>query len=171
MKRSAGGAGLDEIEAVYRRRLPELRRVATAITGSREPGLDAVQDAFASAVHRRAQFRGEGSIEGWLWRIVVNAARDVATGLRASPIAQADEPVQLTEPAAERSEPDLAEVQALVRELPDRQRLALFLHYYADLDYATIADALEISAGTVGAALNQAREALRRRLAEAEVRT
>jgi DNA-directed RNA polymerase specialized sigma24 family protein len=71
MERSTG-AGLDEIEAVYRQRLPQLRRLATAITGSREPGLDAVQDAFATAVYRRAQFRREGSLEGWVWRIVVH---------------------------------------------------------------------------------------------------
>jgi RNA polymerase sigma-70 factor, ECF subfamily len=165
------GAGLDEIEAVYRRRLAELRRVATAITGGREPGLDAVQEAFAVAVHRRGQFRGEGSLEGWLWRIVVNTARNVAAGSRSSPPAPAGELAQSPEAASEQPDSDLAEVQALVRELPDRQRLALFLHYYADLDYATIADALEISAGTVGATLSQAREALRRRMAEAEVRT
>jgi RNA polymerase sigma factor (sigma-70 family) len=171
MKRSAEGAGLHEIEAVYRRRLAELRRVATAITGGREPGQDAVQDAFAIAVHRRAQFRGEGSLEGWLWRIVVNTARNVAAGLRASPMAQPAELVQSPEAAPENTGSDMAEVQALVRELPDRQRTALFLHYYADLDYATIADALEISTGTVGATLNQAREALRRRMAETEVRT
>jgi DNA-directed RNA polymerase specialized sigma24 family protein len=36
----------------------------------------------------------------------------------------------------------------------------LFLRYYADLDYATIADVLAISGGTVGATLAQARDAL-----------
>jgi DNA-directed RNA polymerase specialized sigma24 family protein len=40
----------------------------------------------------------------------------------------------------------------------------LFLHYYADLDYATIAEALGISPGTVGATLSTARGALRRAL-------
>src|SRR6266513_2447953 len=70
------GADLAEIEAVYRCRLAELQRVATAITGSREAGRDVVQDAFARAVHRRAQFRREGSLEGWIWRIVVTCARD-----------------------------------------------------------------------------------------------
>jgi len=39
--------------------------------------------------------------------------------------------------------------------------LTLFLRYYADLDYGTIAEALQISPGTVGATLNQAREGLR----------
>jgi 23S rRNA G2069 N7-methylase RlmK/C1962 C5-methylase RlmI len=46
--------------------------------------------------------------------------------------------------------------------LTDRQREVLFLHYYADLDYTTIAEALGISTGTVGATLSTARRLLRR---------
>jgi RNA polymerase sigma factor (sigma-70 family) len=45
--------------------------------------------------------------------------------------------------------------------LTERQREVLFLHYYADLDYGTIAQALGISAGTVGATLSAARQTLR----------
>jgi RNA polymerase sigma-70 factor (ECF subfamily) len=168
MKRCAG-AGLDEIEAVYRRRLPELRQVATAITGNREPGLDAVQDAFAMAVHRRTQFRREGSLEGWLWRIVVHTAQTAAARLAASTATRADL-LETRREADDETDAGLAEMRALVRELPDRQRLVLFLRYYADLDYVTIADTLEISAGTVGATLNQARQTLRRLMDETEVR-
>src|ERR1700704_5719734 len=76
MEGSATGGVFDEIEAGDRRRLSEFRRVAAAIIGSREGGDDAVQDAFANAVHRRDQFRGEGTLDAWLWRIVVHAARD-----------------------------------------------------------------------------------------------
>ncbi len=53
--------------------------------------------------------------------------------------------------------------------LTERQREVLFLHYFADLDYATIADALGISPGTVGATLSTARGAMRRALSS-EVR-
>jgi RNA polymerase sigma-70 factor (ECF subfamily) len=45
--------------------------------------------------------------------------------------------------------------------LTERQREVLFLHYYADLDYTTIAQALGISPGTVGATLSAARQTLR----------
>ena len=169
MKRSAG-AGLDELERVYRERLPELRRLATAITGSRESGLDAVQDAFAMAVHRRTQFRREGSLDGWVWRIVVHTAQNAAGRLASARVAQArsNQPRRTTEDGAD---VELAEVQALVRELPERQRLVLFLRYYADLDYTTIADVLEISSGTVGATLNQARQGLRGLIDQTEVRS
>jgi RNA polymerase sigma-70 factor (ECF subfamily) len=162
MTKGTAGAELGEIEAIYRRRLPELRRVAAAITGGRETGCDAVQDAFALAVHRRDQFRGDGSLEAWLWRIVVHSARDLAGRAASRQTAQLlhETGAASVEPAGEVAEG----LHALVCELPERQRLALFLRYYADLDYAAIADALEISSGTVGATLAQARDNLRRLL-------
>ena len=66
------GASIADIEAVYRRRLTDFRRVATAIVGEREAALDVVQDAFATAVRDRRDFRREGPLEAWLWRAVVN---------------------------------------------------------------------------------------------------
>lgn len=153
------GAELTEIEAVYRSRLSELRRVATAITGSREAGCDAVQEAFALAVHRRNQFRGEGMLEAWLWRIVVHSARDLAARTSNRSGARLEDAADRAQ--AESPPPD-GELHALLSGLPERQRHALFLRYYADLDYATIAEALEISSGTVGATLAQAKENLRR---------
>ncbi len=52
-------------------------------------------------------------------------------------------------------------IATAVASLPERQRLVVFLHYYADLDYAATAEVLGISPGTVGASLHKARKALR----------
>ena len=52
--------------------------------------------------------------------------------------------------------------------LTERQREIVFLHYYADLDYAAIAEALAISPGTVGATLTAARQTLRGALEEVQ---
>jgi RNA polymerase sigma factor (sigma-70 family) len=57
-------------------------------------------------------------------------------------------------------------LRGLVGDLPERQRLALFLRYYADLDYREIARILGTEVGTVGATLNKAHAALRKRLVE-----
>src|SRR5215475_7529526 len=65
---------LREVEQIYRARLPELCRVAAAISGSRQAAPDLVQEAFVRAVRRIDSFRGDGPLEGWLWRIVVNVA-------------------------------------------------------------------------------------------------
>ena len=52
-------------------------------------------------------------------------------------------------------------MRAALAALPERQRLALFLRYYADLDYAGIAEALGVSRGTVSATLHAAHSNLK----------
>jgi DNA-directed RNA polymerase specialized sigma24 family protein len=59
-------------------------------------------------------------------------------------------------------------VRAAVAALPERQRLTLFLRYYADLDYDAIAATVGVAPGTVGATLNAAHAALRSSLKEAD---
>jgi RNA polymerase sigma-70 factor, ECF subfamily len=149
------------IEAVYRARASEFLRVATAIAGSREGGRDAVQEALTRAFARRTTFRGTGNVEAWLWKTVVNSARNVRD--RSPRVAEASE----ADTAAHNALDERRDaVRAAVAELPERQRLALFLRYYADLDYAAIASALGVRRGTVSATLNHAHEALRAVLGE-----
>jgi RNA polymerase sigma-70 factor, ECF subfamily len=152
---------LEELEALYRSRFDVFERVAASVTGDSERARDAVQDAFATAVRKRGSFRGEGPIEAWLWRIVLNAAR--------SDVRRSVPEVDYDESAAANGHPERdAELRVALARLPERQRTAVFLRYYADLDYAAIGEALGIRAGTVAATLNAAHAALRSRL---EVRT
>jgi RNA polymerase sigma factor (sigma-70 family) len=154
------GASLDELEALYRSRFDVFARVAASVTGDSDRARDAVQEAFATAVRKRRSFRGDGPLEAWVWRIVLNAAR---WDVRRSTAVEYDEPAG----ANGRPERD-AELRVALARLPERQRTAVFLRYYADLDYAEIGDALGISTGTVASTLNAAHTALRTRL---EVRT
>jgi RNA polymerase sigma factor (sigma-70 family) len=57
-----------------------------------------------------------------------------------------------------------------LRTLPVKRRLIVFLRYFADLSYAQIAEICEVSEGTVGATLAQARSALEELLQEEETR-
>lgn len=150
---------MDELEELYRSRFDVFARVAASVTGDAERARDAVQEAFATAVRKRGSFRAEGPLEAWLWRIVLNAAHsDVRRGVPA---------VDYEEPAVTNGRPEgEAELRVALARLPERQRTAVFLRYYADLDYAAIAEALGISSGTVAATLNAAHAALRSRLDE-----
>ena len=153
------GASLDELEGLYRSRFEVFARVAASVTSDSERARDAVQEAFAMAVRKRGSFRGEGPLEAWVWRIVVNAARsDARRGIPA---------VDYAEPASANGRPEQdAELRVALARLPERQRTAVFLRYYADLDYAAIGEALGITTGTVAATLNAAHAALRTRLEE-----
>jgi RNA polymerase sigma factor (sigma-70 family) len=154
-----GRGSLADIELLYRERYPVFLRVARATIRDEAAAADAVHDAFVQAVRNRRAFRGEGTLEAWVWRMVVNAA--LQRRREPQPAVLPDEPVDTG--ANGFGDP----VRALIATLPGRQRLVLFLRHYADLDYAAIASILEIKEGTVGATLHAAHEALRQAL-EAE---
>lgn len=154
------GARLDQLQQIYERRLNELRRVAAAIVRDRDLACDVVQEAFVRAVRSRSTFGGDGPLEAWVWRIVVNTARDTLASV------WEEIPDDLRAPDTDGDAWERQTVRAAVERLPERQRLVLFLRVYADLDYGTIARAVGISEGTVGATLNAAHSNLRQALAE-----
>ena len=150
-----------ELEALYRERYREFVRVATAIVGNESSGIDVVQESFARSLAALASFRGQGSPAGWVWRILVNTARTQARRIEV--------PVERLEPStngASAAAGEGADVQRWLVLLPERQRLVVFLRYYADLDYRSIAEALEVEVGTVSATLNAAHDRLRRLMEE-----
>jgi len=152
---------LAALSDIYQRRYARFLRVAEAIVGDAEVARDVVQDAFVRLIRSRRRFRGEGSLDGWVWRTVVNTACNVRRDTSAQ---RANDPsVELTATSGLVVD---AGVRALLATLPERQRLVLFLRYYADLDYQAIAEVLEIQPGTVGATLNQAHTAMKRLLKE-----
>jgi RNA polymerase sigma factor (sigma-70 family) len=156
---------LAAIEAVYRERHAGLVRFAQAITGEEQSALDAVHDGFVRAVRYRKGLRDRQSAAGWICRIVANEARrrrrDTARRI-------ADAEPAREEVASTNGHHEAALVRAALAVLPERQRLALFLRYYADLDYAGIAEALGISRGTVSATLHAAHANLETQLMEVD---
>src|ERR1700758_18890 len=108
-----------ELEDLYRGRYRHFLRVATAIVGDEAGGHDAVQDGFAQALREQQSFRGEGALEAWVWRTVVNAAL-VARRRR---LARREAP-EAAAIAAANGLADESGVRAWVAALPERQRLA-----------------------------------------------
>jgi RNA polymerase sigma-70 factor (ECF subfamily) len=111
-----------------------------------------VQEGFARALQHAGRFRA-GSLEAWIWRIVLNCARDT---LR-RPIGQ-----PLLEDVAATPDAPCPELVAAVLALPERRRAVVLLRYVAGLRNTEIAEALGIAEGTVAATLSQARDALAR---------
>lgn len=158
------GASRDEIEALYRERYRAFRNGLLPLAGTSERAHDAVQEAFVRALRRRDEFRGEGSLEGWVWRIALRVA---LASRRERQGVSLEEAFGLAEIPHPERDPELAE--ALLR-LPPRRRLVVFLRYFADLQYDQIAEVCEISEGTVAATLAQAHGELRDTLSLAKER-
>ena len=135
-------------------------------TGDSESARDVVQDAFANLFCHRAEHRADASLGGWAWRADANGANSErrARTYSTRTIARFAS-LRQTEVGDDAQDTAL---RTLLLDLPVRQRLIVILSYYADLDYTTIAKALELSAGTIGATLNAARATLRTALREDE---
>jgi len=156
-------AELDAIEAVYRERFASFVRLARAITGDEQTALDAVHDGFVRAVRYRSGLRKADSAAGWICRIVLNEAKKrAADATRYVPVP--DEELDVV--VATNGHRERGALEAALAALPERQRLALFLRHYADLDYAVIAETLGVTRGTVSATLHAARANLETQLKE-----
>jgi RNA polymerase sigma factor (sigma-70 family) len=97
-----------------------------------------------------------------VWRIVLRTALEQQRPGQ-------EVPLDAVEPMFVEPERDVG-LAAAVRALPPRRRLAVFLRYFADLPYETIAEVLEIEPGTVAATLAQARQELAETLNKEGVR-
>ena len=144
---------------------PSLLRFAYVVTGSQHAAEDAVQDALARACERWSRVGRTTDPDSYVRRMVVNAhiSRWRRTR-RESPV----EAVRAADPApdhaARLSTADA--VWAVCRELPPRQRAAVVLRFYEDLEYAEIAGLLGCSEATVRSHVHRALGALRARMTE-----
>ncbi|MET0939265.1 MAG: sigma-70 family RNA polymerase sigma factor [Gaiellaceae bacterium] len=150
-----------DLEELYRRRQGAFQTMLASVTGSVESAGDVVQEAFARALRKQDGFRGDGSLEAWVWRIAFR----VAVGSTGSHELAMEEVPDVAF-VDEGRDPTLA---AAVKRLPPQRRMAIFLRYYADLSYAEIGDVLGIAEGTVAATLSKAHEQLGAELAANEV--
>lgn len=133
---------------------------------------DLAQDALERAIRKLSQYEpGRGSVENWLWRIVVNAARDAGrVGRRRVALWERLAEQRRTEPAPtgfeESTLGSLADSDLLtcVRRLGPRDRALIGLRYGADLDHATIGAILGMTAATTSVAVRRALQRLRNQL-------
>jgi RNA polymerase sigma-70 factor (ECF subfamily) len=179
LERAAGGdrSALDELFSRYRQ---PAYRVAFRLLGNEADALDAVQDGFVKALTHLPGFQGRSSFKTWLLRVVSNAALDLGRS-RGRHEARSLEAVRHRELGAgqiARAEPaDRALhqadarrlIDAALRELPDSQRQTFVLHADAGLSYREVAEAMEISVGTVMSRLFYARQKLRALLNESDL--
>jgi RNA polymerase sigma-70 factor (ECF subfamily) len=142
---------------------------AFRMLGDAEEARDVAQTAFLKALENLHRFDVRYRFYSWLYRIALNEALDL--------IARRGRQTELTDvheanddPARDATAADLgAHVQRALAGLTPDHRAVIVLRHYQDLSYEEIAQVLELSDQTVKSRLFEARERLRRRLADAGV--
>jgi len=139
--------------------------IALRYSGDEAAAMDIAQETFLKLLSSIQTFRGDASLETWLYRIVVNRCLDHQRSSRKlmpfiEDLLDAGEN-QLKKLLRTEVEND---VQSIVGKLPADQRIVIVLRYTEGLSYEEIAAILNCSKGTVASRLNRAHSVLERRL-------
>lgn len=109
--------------------------------------------------------RGLDQPGAWLRRVLINLLIDKQRRWHRERLASAR---LSAEPTASATEPAVDEFISLVRQLPERQRIAVVLYYLDDLSIDAVASAMKVAEGTVKSLLFKARQSLSNDLARIE---
>ncbi|GAB3860942.1 sigma-70 family RNA polymerase sigma factor [Hymenobacter terrigena] len=165
---------LDELLAACRRREPAAQRALYARYAGRMLGVarryarsvpeaeDVLQDAFVKVFTHLGEFRAEGSLEGWVRRIVVTTALNhwQSGQHRRQQLLLDDVPEPFAPDADAFDRLGVAEVLALMEQLPDGCRMVLNLYAVDGYTHGEIAELLGIQESTSKAQLSKARKQL-----------
>jgi RNA polymerase sigma-70 factor (ECF subfamily) len=144
----------------YNQRIVSLMMRMTG--GDHDESFDLSQQAFVRVFDKIGDFRGDSALGTWIHRVAVNEAlQHIRRKKRYQKITEnlAEDP-RRSESVTE--DPALSiDVEAALRQLPDRMRRMVRLRYEQGMDYSEIAEELGVRQGTVASGLNRARKQLR----------
>ncbi len=148
--------------------------LALHLLGDRDEALDLSQEVFLRVFRTISSFRGQSALRTWIYRIVVNQARNRQRWWRRrhrSDQVSLDEHLQQYGDLQSQRDmgPDrllasketAAHIWQALARLPFDQRTALILREIDGLRYEEIAYSLGVAVGTVKSRLTRARQALR----------
>jgi RNA polymerase sigma-70 factor (ECF subfamily) len=142
---------------------------------------DLAQEVFLRVYRSRASYEASAKFTTWLYRIATNLAVNHARDTRherPEVMVSLDEPDEATGMIMDLADGEMTAEQAMVRRvrlmgirrkieaLPERQRLAVVMHKYQQMDYRQIAEVLKLSESATKSLLFRAYETLREQLKE-----
>lgn len=156
---------------------PLLRYIRRLSSLPREDAEDILQETFIKAYRNLNDLDPEAKFSSWIYRIAHNQTVDTLRKRKvdaASFSIEANDATQFLRSAAdigvetERKE-TLAQVETIVRELPETYREALILRFLEEKSYEEIMDILELPKGSVATLVHRGKKLLRERMTHAGI--
>ena len=158
-------------EGFYRYFAPRMMGVCLRYARSAAQADDLLQEAFIKIFERLPQYKNQGSLHGWVHRLVVTTAIDhYRTQLRLRHEVDLEEASEIGTDACELLDQlSVQEILALINKLPDGYRLVLNLFAIEGYTHKEISEQLGIEEKTSSSQLHKARKMLQRLMRSQEL--
>jgi RNA polymerase sigma-70 factor (ECF subfamily) len=147
------------LESLLRDHYGAVYAVCRRMAGNDADAADAAQEAMIAIARHLGRFDGRSSLSTWIYRIAVNATIDELRRRSRRPVVPLEEATAGVAPATDGVETRV-DVDAALKGLPETLRAAVVLRDLCGLDYAEIAEVLDIPPGTVRSRIARGRAAL-----------
>ena len=159
------GGDRQALHRLYDRYVGYAMAVALRYVADRDDANDVLQDSFVKILSsvQKFEYRGEGSLKGWVLRIVANEAISFIKqrGRFAFVDEVPDEP-ECDDPEVERVPPEV--LTRMIGELPDGYRVVLNLYVFGQLSHKEIAAQLGIKESSSASQFLRAKKLLARKI-------
>ena len=150
---------------LYKNYSAKLFSVCLRYADSYEDAQDYFQDGFIMIFNKINQFRFEGSFEGWMRRIIVNACIEKYRNKNHLYVVNEeitqDDWLEDDKVEDEWNDYSYDELLEIIRELPERYRQVFNLYVMEEYSHQEIAEMLQITVGTSKSNLSRAKEKLK----------
>jgi RNA polymerase sigma-70 factor (ECF subfamily) len=173
LARDAARGDRRSLEVLLTRHADRVHALCRRIVPHPEDALDASQEAMIAIARGIGRFDGRSAFTTWLYRVVTNAALDELRRRSRRPIAvdAVDTDVHAPDPPIDTVVSDRVDIDTALATLPAEFRAAVVLRDLCDLDYAEIAEVLEVPPGTVRSRIARGRALLTAALGNPEAPT
>ncbi len=145
---------------MLRRHHDRIWSICRRLAGNDADAADATQEALIAIATRLDRFDGRSRFTTWLHRVATNACLDELRRRGRRPVPVEEIHPRTTVDPAEARIADRLDIDAALAQLPEEFRVAVVLRDLCDLDYAAIAEALDLPPGTVRSRIARGRAAL-----------
>ena len=150
------------LDALLRRHYDRLYALCRRLTGNEADALDATQDALMAIVRGLPRFHAGARFSTWAYRVATNACLDELRRRRRRPVVglpDVDRQATVGSAATANVE-SRVDIDRALATIPAEFRAPVVLRDLAGLDYAEIADVLDVPLGTVKSRIARGRAAL-----------
>lgn len=156
-------------ESLYKLLASRMMGVCMRYAKDRFEAEDVLQMGFVKVFQKVPEFRGDGSFEGWIRRIMVNTAIETyRKNLRSLNVVDIDEVYDQPQSTFDMSGLELKDLLRLVQELSNGYRIVFNMYVIEGYSHKEIADELGITEGASKSQLSRARAILKEKILKME---